>query len=59
MRFLHLADLHIGKVLHQHSLLPDQIVMLGRILTIADEQQVDAVLIAGDIYQRNVVWKLQ
>lgn len=53
MRFLHLADLHIGKVLHQHSLLPDQIVMLGRILTIADEQQVDAVLIAGDIYQRN------
>lgn len=53
MRFLHLADLHIGKVLHQHSLLPDQIDILQQILAIADEQKVDAVLIAGDIYQRN------
>ena len=53
MRFLHLADLHIGKVLHQHSLLPDQIDILQQILAVADEQKADAVLIAGDIYQRN------
>ena len=53
MRFLHLADLHIGKVLHRHSMMPDQRHILQQILQIADEQQVDAVLIAGDIYQRN------
>ena len=53
MRFLHLADLHIGKVLHKHSLLPDQDFILRQILSIADEQQPDAVLIAGDVYQRN------
>ncbi|MBQ8921317.1 MAG: exonuclease SbcCD subunit D [Oscillospiraceae bacterium] len=53
MRFLHLADLHIGKVLHRHSMIPDQKYILQQILQIADAQQVDAVLIAGDIYQRN------
>lgn len=53
MRFLHIADLHIGKVLHKHSLIPDQKHILQQILEIAEEQKVDAVLIAGDIYQRN------
>lgn len=53
MRFLHLADLHLGKVLHKQNLLSDQRYILDQILQIADEQQVDAVLIAGDVYQRN------
>lgn len=53
MRFLHLADLHLGKVLHKRSLLEDQIYILRQITEIARERQVDAVLIAGDVYQRN------
>lgn len=53
MRFLHLADLHLGKVLHKQNLLTDQRYILDQILQIADEQHVDAVLIAGDVYQRN------
>ena len=53
MRFLHLADLHIGKLLHTHSLLPDQKDILQQIVRIAKEQAPDAVLIAGDIYQRS------
>ena len=53
MRFLHIADLHIGKVLHKRSLLNDQEYILKQIIQIAEEQKVDAVLIAGDIYQRN------
>ena len=52
MRFLHLADLHIGKVLHKHSLMQDQAIILKQILQIAVEKKVDAVLIAGDVYQR-------
>lgn len=53
MRFLHLADLHLGKQLHRVSLLDDQKIILSSILQIASAQQVDAVLIAGDIYQRS------
>lgn len=53
MRFLHIADLHIGKVLHKRSLLDDQIHILNEIVQIAVQQKVDAVLIAGDVYQRS------
>ena len=53
MRFLHIADLHIGKVLHKHSLLADQKQVLQQIVCIAETEKADAVLIAGDIYQRN------
>lgn len=53
MRFLHIADLHIGKILHQHSFLPDQKLILQQIFQIAQDELVDAVLIAGDVYQRN------
>ena len=53
MRFLHLADLHIGKILHRHSLIPDQKHILREILSIAQNRQVDAGLIAGDVYQRS------
>ncbi|HAG14240.1 MAG TPA: exonuclease sbcCD subunit D [Ruminococcus sp.] len=53
MRLLHLADLHIGKILHKRSLLEDQAYILKQILAIAKEQRIDAVLIAGDVYQRS------
>ena len=53
MRFLHIADLHIGKMLHQYSMLPDQRLILSQIREIAVREQVGAVLIAGDVYQRN------
>lgn len=53
MRLLHLADLHIGKFLHKHSLLEDQAAVLQQILRIAGEEHPDAVLIAGDLYQRS------
>ena len=54
MRFLHLADLHLGKVLHKRSFLSDQVFILQQILEIAETEQIDAVLIAGDVYQRSV-----
>ncbi|MBR6420129.1 MAG: exonuclease SbcCD subunit D [Oscillospiraceae bacterium] len=53
MRFLHTADLHIGKMLHGQSLLPDQRIMLDEIRRIAAEEAADALLISGDVYQRN------
>lgn len=51
MRFLHTADLHLGKALNDVSLIEDQREILGQIEQIALDNKVDAVLIAGDIYQ--------
>ena len=53
MRFLHIADLHLGKQMNDLSLLPDQEAVLRQIVSIADDEQADAVLIAGDVYQRS------
>lgn len=54
MRFLHTSDLHIGKRLHEQPLIDEQRHMLGELLRIADERKVQAVLIAGDAYDRSV-----
>lgn len=52
MRFLHLSDLHLGKRVNEFSMLEDQVYILKEILNIIDEQKVEAVLIAGDIYDK-------
>ena len=54
MKFLHTADLHIGKKLFELSLIEDQKYILEQIAGIAEKEQVDAVLIAGDVYDRAV-----
>ena len=54
MRFLHLADLHIGKMFNDVSMLEDQrSVLMDQIIETAKERDVEAVLIAGDVYQRS------
>ncbi|MGP5428667.1 exonuclease SbcCD subunit D [Enterococcus malodoratus] len=54
MKVLHTADWHIGKKLHGYDLLPDQAYILDQILKIAKAEAVDAVMIAGDLYDRSV-----
>ena len=54
MKFLHLGDLHIGKSLGEFSLIDDQRFILDQILDTAEKQAVDAVLIAGDVYDKSV-----
>jgi DNA repair protein SbcD/Mre11 len=51
MKFLHTADWHVGKTLKGRDRLEEQRAVLGEIVQIAEEQQVDAVLIAGDVYE--------
>lgn len=53
MRFLHTADLHLGKRMNEVNLLEDQMEILRQITAIAAGQKVDAVLIAGDVYQKS------
>ena len=54
MKFLHLADLHIGKRVCEHSMLEEQVFILREILGIVCEEHPDAVLIAGDVYDKSV-----
>lgn len=54
MKFLHLADLHLGKRVNGFSLLEDQAHILRQILAILDDEQPDGVLIAGDVYDKSV-----
>lgn len=54
MKLLHLSDLHIGKRLHEASLLEDQRYILDRIADIVRQEAPDGVLIAGDVYDRIV-----
>ena len=54
MKLLHLADLHIGKRVHEYSMLEEQKHALAQALRMAEEHKVDAVLIAGDVYDKNI-----
>lgn len=54
MKILHLADLHIGKIVMEQSLLEDQEYMLNQILKKVEEEKIELVLISGDIYDRSV-----
>ena len=54
MKLFHLSDLHLGKRVNEFSMLPDQDHILQQILSLADEEQPDAVLIAGDVYDKTV-----
>lgn len=52
MKLIHLSDLHLGKRLNGFSLLEDQAYILNEILSVIDDEKPDAVLIAGDVYDR-------
>lgn len=54
MKLLHLSDLHIGKRVNEVSLLEDQREVLDEILHLAEKHQVDALLLAGDLYDKPI-----
>ena len=54
MRILHLADLHLGKILQEESLLEDQKYMLEEIIKKVQEENIEIILISGDIYDRSI-----
>lgn len=54
MKFIHLSDLHLGKRIDQYSMLEDQAYILDEILKVIDTEQPDAVLVAGDVYDKSI-----
>ncbi|KOO12608.1 hypothetical protein AKJ18_23055, partial [Vibrio xuii] len=54
MKFLHTSDWHLGRQFHNVSLLDDQKAVLDQILSYIQSHPVDALVIAGDVYDRSV-----
>ena len=54
MKFMHISDLHIGKRINGYSMLEDQEYILDKIIEIADSENIDSMLIAGDVYDKSV-----
>ncbi len=54
MRFIHTADWHLGRLFHGRSLTEDQAYVLDQLVALVEDARPDAVLIAGDVYDRAV-----
>lgn len=54
MKFAHLSDLHLGKRVNEFSMIEDQRYILKEITEIIRREQADAVLIAGDVYDKTI-----
>lgn len=54
MRFIHTADWHIGKLVNEFSMIDDQAYILDRLIEVIKEKNVDALVIAGDVYDRSI-----
>ena len=54
MRFIHTADWHLGRLFHGLYLTDDQTYILDQMVELAREEKADAVLIAGDVYDRAI-----
>ncbi len=54
MKLIHMSDLHLGKRVNEYSMIEDQEYILKRILTAIREEEPDGILIAGDVFDRQV-----
>ena len=54
MKLFHLSDLHIGKRVNECSMIEDQKYILKRILDLAEEEKPDGIILAGDIYDKQI-----
>ena len=59
MKFIHISDLHLGKYLYGYSMIDnkDQVHWVDEFIKLVEEEQVDAVLVAGDVYDRSIAPK--
>ena len=54
MKFIHTADWHLGKIVHGIHMTDNQKYMLQQFLNIVEKEKPDAIIIAGDLYDRSV-----
>lgn len=54
MKLIHLSDLHLGKRVNEFSMIEDQKYILTKIINVIDDEKPDAIIIAGDIYDKPI-----
>lgn len=54
MKIAHIADLHLGKIVYNYSMLEDQKDILDKIASILEKENIKTLLIAGDVYDKSV-----
>lgn len=54
MKFMHLSDLHIGKRVNEFSMIKDQKYILEQILDIIKTEEINVVIVSGDVYDKSV-----
>lgn len=54
MKIIHTSDWHIGKIVNEYSMINDQKYILDKLLKLIDEENVDVLMVAGDIYDRSI-----
>lgn len=54
MKFIHTGDWHIGKIVNEYSMLEDQEFVLDQLIKIIEEERPNALIIAGDLYDRSI-----
>lgn len=54
MKFIHLADLHLGKIIYQRNFIDIQIDLLNQVIDYMNEKQINTLVIAGDVYDRAI-----
>lgn len=54
MKIMHLSDLHLGKVIHEQSLIEDQRYILDQIIDIIKSNNIEVLMLCGDIYDRAI-----
>ena len=54
MKIMHLADLHLGKVILEQSMIEDQRYILNQVIDVVKTNKIDAVLVAGDVYDKAI-----
>lgn len=54
MKFIHLADLHLGKIIYQRNLIDIQIDLINQVIDYMNQKEINTLVIAGDIYDRAI-----
>ena len=54
MKLIHISDLHLGKRIYDFSMTDEQEYILNEIIAITDREKPEALIIAGDIYDKSV-----
>ncbi|MBE6066025.1 exonuclease SbcCD subunit D [Clostridium cochlearium] len=54
MKLIHTGDWHIGKIVNEFSMIEDQKIVLKQLINIIEEEKPNALIIAGDLYDRSI-----